>query len=63
MRFDKDDLEDEYQIQYDLIIFGITIDSMALFNLLDKPQANRIFKYINYGFFYKMKRRTISSMK
>ena len=26
----------------------MTIDSMALFNLLDTAQANRIYKYISY---------------
>lgn len=48
MGFDMSDLEDEKWIKYDIFLCGMTIDSMALFNLLDTAQANRIYNYISY---------------
>ena len=47
MGFDKDDFEDEEWIKYDIFLCGSTIDSMALFNILDDTQAKRIFKFIS----------------
>lgn len=51
MGIDKDAFEDEGWIKYDIFLCGMTIDAMALFNLLNKEQANRIFKYISYDRF------------
>ncbi|NLO42198.1 MAG: hypothetical protein GX109_04100 [Bacteroidales bacterium] len=48
MGFDMSDLENEKWIRYDIFLCGMTIDSMALFNLLDTAQANRIYKYISF---------------
>ena len=54
MGFDASDLEDEKWIRYDIFLCGMTIDSMALFNLLDAAQANRIYKYISYERFLRL---------
>lgn len=45
--FDYNDFEDEGWMKYDILLCGLSLDGMALFNLLDYSLANRIFKYIN----------------
>lgn len=45
--FDENDLQDENWMKYDIFLCGLTIDGMALFNLIDTSQANRIFNYIS----------------
>ena len=46
-RFNEDDLNDASWMSFDILLCGLLIDGMALFNLLDHTQANRIFKYIS----------------
>lgn len=41
--FETADLEPDNWIEYDLFLFCLSFDSMALFNLLDKQQANRLY--------------------
>jgi hypothetical protein len=45
--FHECDFKDRNWMKYDIILCGLTIDGMALFNLLDESQANRIFNYIS----------------
>lgn len=52
--FDKSDLVHESWMKYDIFLCGLSIDSMAIFNLLKIDQANRIFKYISIDQFKKL---------
>lgn len=45
--FGENDFEDKNWMKYDIFLCGLTIDGMALFNLLDSSQASSIFKYIS----------------
>ena len=45
--FDENDFEDKNSMKYDIFLCGLTFDGMALFNLLENTQADRIFNYIS----------------
>lgn len=53
--FNESDLESEGWIKYDFFLCGLTLDCMALFNLLDKQQANRLYHYIGVEKFSDLK--------
>lgn len=60
--FNVDDLASEEWIKYDFFLCGSTLDSMALFNLLDKQQANRLYHYISVEKFSDMEDKDLANL-